>query len=83
MLCSTLAAHSSLFGFPKMRTDTLLCLCAPQDKLQDGEREGFLLMIKPFIQLWLENYLFAMLEKNATHVTYCFNNEFSNFLFQL
>ena len=40
-------------------------------------------MMKSCIQVQLESYLFTLFEKSATHVTHCFNNEFSDFLFHL
>ena len=49
MLCPTLAVHSSLFLPPKLRSDTLICQCALQDKQQDGGGGMELLPMKCFI----------------------------------
>ena len=59
-----------------LRSDTLIWLCALQDNLQRGGagsgREGVFSMIKD-------------LKKRATNLVtiICFNNEFSDYLFQL
>ena len=74
MLCPALASHSTLSP-PKLQTDALNCLCS----LQDGGREELLPIIKTISPSAAGQFLMYP----VLPIVKCFNNDFSDFQFQL
>ena len=74
VLLPTLAAPALLFSPPKLIPDTLICLCALQNNLQDGWRERVLSMIKKHFFKWSCTITYSLCLKKLLPTCYSLLN---------